>query len=274
LRNDMMEFDPKPPAVQSISRAGNILQCLGNGVSTITEIARHCNLSKSTVHRLLKALEESLIVSQNPTNHRYYLGPLITQLASKPQNTHEYLITSSIDEMRRLSDISEETITISIMTGIQYVHLHEIQSRHDLRVTEEGRKTRPLFVGATTKVLLSQFDDNELKIAIKNINITPATTKTVTNKNVLMAQLKEIRKRGYAVSYGETIVGALCTSAPIRNYGLPAALSIVGPESRLKPRVNGLVKELQASADLISKKIAGIFGTKEVRLSQSAGGLL
>jgi len=160
------------------------------------------------------------------------------------------------------------------MTGIQYVHLHEIQSRHDLRVTEEGRKTRPLFVGATTKVLLSQFDDNELKIAIKNINITPATTKTVTNKNVLMAQLKEIRKRGYAVSYGETIVGALCTSAPIRNYGLPAALSIVGPESRLKPRVNGLVKELQASADLISKKIAGIFGTKEVRLSQSAGGLL
>lgn len=270
----MMDTALKPPAVQSIYRAGNILQCLGNGVSTITEIARHCNLSKSTVHRLLKALEESDIASQNPISHRYYLGPLITRLASKPQNTHEYLITSSIDEMRHLSDISEETITIGIMTGIQYVHLHEIQSKHDLRVTEEGRKNRPLFMGATTKVLLSQLDDNELKIAIKNINITPATANTVTDKNVLMAQLKEIRKRGYAVSYGETVVGALCISAPIRDYALPAALSIVGPESRLKPRVNGLVKELRAGADLISKNIAVIYRTREDRLGQSAGGLL
>lgn len=264
MRNAMTDTNLKPPAVQSIYRAGNILLCLGNGVNSITEIAHHCRLSKSTVHRLLKALEESDIVSQNPINHRYNLGPLITQLASKPQNTHEYLITSSYNEMRRLSDISEETITIGIMTGIQYIHLHDIQSKHDLRVTEEGRRIRPLFMGATTKVLLSQLNDDELEIVLKHIKITPVTANTVTDKDVLIAQLKEIRKRGYAVSYGETVVGALCISAPIRNYTLPAALSIVGPESRLKSRVNELVKEIMASADLISKNIAGIFRTKEV----------
>jgi IclR family transcriptional regulator, acetate operon repressor len=162
-----------------------------------------------------------------------------------------------------LSDISGEMVTLGTMSGIQYIHLHEIQSKHDLRVNEEGRSIRPLFMGATTKVLLSQLDDRGLKIAIKNINITPVSANTVTDKGTLLAQVKEIKKRGYDISYGEAVVGAICLSAPIRGYPLPAALSIVGPESRLKPDATPILTELLASTDRISKNMADIFQTKE-----------
>ena len=264
MRNARPGTEGHPPVVKSIYRAGNILLCLSNGVNTVTDIANRCQLSKSTVHRLLKALEESYIVSQDPLNHRYFIGPMITRLSSRPQNTHEYLITGALEEMRRLSDVSEETITLSTMTGIQYVHLSEIQSKHDLRVTEKGRRIRPLFMGATTKVLLSQLNDDKLRIALKNVKIDRVTNHTVTDKEVLMAQLREIRRQGYAVSRGEAVEGALCISARVKDYVLPVALSIVGPESRLESQVDVLIKELSASADQISRKIAGIFRAREV----------
>ena len=255
------------PAVKSISRAARILLCLDKGFSTVTDIASCCKLSKSTAHRLLRALEETHIVSQDPLKHRYYLGPVITRLSTEQQNTHEYLILHSVEEMKRLADIAEETVTLAVMSGIQYVHLYEILSKHDLRVIEEGKRVRVLFAGATTKVLLSQLNDEELVIAVKNIRITPVTGNTITDKDLLMTQVKKIRRQGYAISKGEAIEGALCISAPIRDYIIPAALSIVGPEDRLQPGVARLTEELQASASRISNTMAEIVKTKETAVN-------
>ena len=123
-----------PPVVKSISRASCILAGMGAGLGTITDLALNCNLSKSTVHRILKALEETLLVSQNPITHRYYLGPLITRFSSTPRNTHEFLVTSAIEEMKRMNRFSMETVTLGVSIGIQYIHLHQIQSPYDLRV--------------------------------------------------------------------------------------------------------------------------------------------
>jgi DNA-binding IclR family transcriptional regulator len=58
----------KETAVQSVRRAAEILNCISNGMSSVTDIAERCNLSKSTVHRLLKALGESELVMQDPIN--------------------------------------------------------------------------------------------------------------------------------------------------------------------------------------------------------------
>ena len=95
--------------VNSIHRAASILDCLINNKNTVTDIANYCKLSKSTVHRLLKALEESDFVLQDPVKRRYYLGYLFTRLASNLQITHDRLITCAIEEMKYLSDIAEET---------------------------------------------------------------------------------------------------------------------------------------------------------------------
>jgi len=254
----------KTPTVKSISRAADILFCLSNGINTVTGISRQCKLNKSTVHRLLKALIESQLATRDPLNQQYYLGPLITRLSSNPQTTHNYLIMCAIKEMRQLRDIVEETVTLNLLIGIQYVRIHEIPSEHDLRVIDTYDPVGPIFIGATAKVLLSQLDEQELRVAMKAISFTRVTEHSVTNKKILIAQSRKIRKQGYAVSYGERIAGSLCISAPIKKYFYPVALSVVGPESRLRPRVNELVKEVTASTRLIEKNIADFFRAKEV----------
>lgn len=259
IQNQKIDTSTELPAVKSISRASNVLYCLSEGISTLTDIADHCNLSKSTVHRILKALEESDLAMQDSISHNYYLGPLITRLISNPQTIHEYLVTCAIEEIGRLSDIIEETVTLSVLVAIRHIPVYEIQSKHDLRVAEESKRLGPLYAGAGVKVLFSQLNDEELSIIKKHIKLVPVTGNTVTDWDVLIEQFKEIRKQGYAVTYAERIAGTISVSAPIKNYRYPAAVSILGPESRLKTRVKDIVKELLASAGKISENIAEIY---------------
>ena len=243
----------------SIAHATNILICLSNDINTITDIARECNLGKSGVHRVLKLLGEQHLVVQDAINRRYYLGPLINKLASNPATAHEYLVICANEEMKQISYISEETVALDIMIGIQYYSLHEIHSKHDLKVTQESRRMRPLDAGASVKVLLSQLSDEKLSVVMDNLDITQVTQRTVTNKELLLAQLKEIRQQGYSISYGEQVPGALCISAPIKNYMVPVALSVVGPENRLQSKVKEVTEELTASTGRISDSISNIF---------------
>lgn len=250
-------------ATGSIAHAREILICLSEDIHKVSDIARTCNFSKSTVHRVLKLLEHSQLVVQDTINRRYYLGPLVRQLASNAIITHKRLIAYADAEMQRLASISEETVALDIMTGIQYLSLHEIPSRHNLRVTQESKKIGPLYAGlyagASVKVLLSQLDDSRLKTLLDIIDITPVTEHTVTDKAKLMAQLRDIRQKGYAFSRGERIPGTICVAVPIKNYFLPVGLNLVGPEIRLESRVKEVIGELKISAGRISKDITGIF---------------
>lgn len=248
----------------SLHRASDILTCVCNDINTITDIASYLKYSTSTVHRLLQALKELEWIIQDSDSHKYYLGPLLTQLASNEIAAHKYLIMHSLREMMRLSDITEETISLAIMVQLRHMRLHEISSKHNMKITGESKWASPVYVGATAKVLLSQLEDKELNTTVKNIKLDHIIGSAVNERGNLIAQIKEIRKQGYCVSFGERIPGAICISAPINNYNYPASVNILGLESRLSSRVNELVEESKASATSISKDIASAFKEKEV----------
>jgi IclR family transcriptional regulator, KDG regulon repressor len=243
----------------SIAHATSVLVCIGNDVHALTDIARECNLGKSTVHRVLKLLEQSRLVVQDTINRRYYLGPLLTRLTSNPITTHEYLIMHAHDEMRRLCEVTEETLTLDIMIGIQAFSLHEVTSPHQLKVSQENRTTGPLLAGASLKVLFSMLNDKQLKAALNSFIISRQTEHTVTDKAVLLAEIIEIKKQGYGISRGEWINGVTCISVPVFNYSLPLSLCALGPENRIKEREKTIVKALQTSAARLAENITRIF---------------
>jgi DNA-binding IclR family transcriptional regulator len=243
----------------SIARAVSVLDCISQDFHSLTDIAGNCKLGKSTVHRVLKLLEQSGFVIQDAMNRRYYLGPLITRLASNPVTTHEFLIMCANQEMKQLAAMSEETVVLDILIGVQHFSLYEIPSRYDLRVTQSMRMSGTLQAGASARVLLSLLNDRQLKAALGSIGVTRADI-----KERLLARVKEIRRQGYDVSYGERFTGAMCVSAPVKNYYLPVALSVVGPESRLRSREADVTAALKAGAGRISENIARVFGKEKV----------
>lgn len=252
-----LDENKKPAAVKSIYRAANILTCVSNGFNSITDIAEYCHLSKSTVHRLLKALGESNLIVQDPVSHEYYLGQLITRLISNPQITYEHLITCARKEMNHLSEVTRETICLSIMKSLKCTGLYEIPSQYQLRVVEAGPSIySPLYAGAGGKTLLSLLENKELKIALKNIQIEPRKNGMIIDTDGLWDQVNIIRQRGYCITTDELVVGAMCIAAPIHNCGTPASLSIIGPTGRLEPSINDYVDLLLSSTARISKRLA------------------
>jgi DNA-binding IclR family transcriptional regulator len=255
IRN-ISEKDDATYTNTSLVRATAILHCLSNGINTNTEIAKYCKFSTSTVHRLLNVMKSLRWVIHDQLNHKYYLGPVVNELMANQTSAHRFLLAHAFQEMGRLATLSEETINLSVLIQMHSVLLHGIHSKRELIITEMDSGYGVLFgVGATAKVLLSQLGEAELREILNKVDLAELSGQVIKDKNRLKAQLKGIQARGYGISCGERIAGAICISASIKNYSCPAALSVLGPESRLRPRIEEIKDELMTSVKRISNNI-------------------
>lgn len=247
---------PELQKVNSIIRGINILKILSNGMDRISDISKELKLSKASVHRLLKTLEFSDFVKQDPITRRYYLGPLIHYLASKYEITHKNFILSAFDEMVRLRDISRETVALHIRLGIERICLEEIQGLEIIKYSSGKGTFAPIYLGSAGKVLLAELEYRELQLIMENIQLTPVGPNTITNKETFLNELEKVRTQGYATSFGERLPGGSAISVPIKKYVCPVALSVLGPENRLTIRkMMRILKELKKSSTRISRKL-------------------
>ncbi len=245
----------KENAVQSVRRAAEILDCISEGISSVTDIAEKCGLSKSTVHRLLKALGESELVMQDPVNHQYFLGYSIIKLISTPLATQEYLTSCASEEMTRLSETSGETVSLGIKMGMKSVNIHVVTSKSDLKVDGANLRIRPIHLGVDGTMLLSQLDDYQVSNILSNIRTETKNRASKFDTGELMSMIQSARRQGYAIGDSEVTLGVTCISAPVKNYALPAVLSLVGPEVRMKPITMELIQQVVNCAARISDKL-------------------
>jgi DNA-binding IclR family transcriptional regulator len=240
--------------VNSVSRAADILMALGEGKNRLSDISKTLNMNSSTTHHVLKTLEKSGLVIRDPFTHKYLLGGVIHKLSSNPLVLHQLLVVSADEEMRKMRDLTGETITLHMRIGAQRICLYEVESYHRIKFTVGKGSIYPIYIGSPGKILLSELDPQELKIILNGIQLIPVTPKTITSKNKLLKQLEKIRSLGYATSAGELLDGGISLSVAIKNYFSPISLSVLGPKFRLEPHIFKFLAPLKSSA----KRISGI----------------
>ncbi len=244
---------PEGKKVNSIVRAVNVLQVISEGHNQLTEISKKLQLGKATVHRILKTLEETGLVKQNPVARTYFLGPLIVRLSSTAMAAHQYLNYCTFDEMKRLRDFSRETVNLQIRSGLERICLEEVESQEALKYTSVKGAIQPIQVGSAGKLLMAELDDRELHALLDHISFKRVCTNTIVGKEAMLEEIAQIRKNGYAVSFSERIKGSASISVPIRNYVCPVALSVLGPVDRFKPDLMKKCRgEMLKSAETIS----------------------
>lgn len=241
--------------ISSILRASEILKCLSEGIGKISEISRKLQYNKATVHRVLKSLEKIGYAAQDPFTRQYYLGPKLHNLTSNPLNVHQFLIQCAREEMFHLRDIINETVSLQIPQGATSVSVETVETKQSIRLFMKKGSSTPIYTGAVGKVLLSQFDDEELSTILEKIELNPVTKHTITDEDVLLKDLVKARKEGYALTFEEYTEGAGALAVPIKNYTCPVALWIAGPRERIKENYTNLLVHLKNSAATISKKL-------------------
>ncbi len=241
-------------------------------MNTNVEIATYCGYHQSTTHRLLKDLRQLGWVIQDDLNNHYYLGPFISRVASDAIANHRFFVINALREATALAEETGEAVNLAVMEGLHYLRVHEIPSRYDLRISDNSRGYGQIFTpGATGKVLLSQLPDPVLKETLNKVALISRTDKSVKDKKVLYCQIREIRKKGYAISRSERTPGATGIAAPVVNYFWPAAIAVIGPEARMQPLLDTLTTMLPEIAHRISDNVAKALKAQGVMTWETEG---
>lgn len=184
----------------------------------ITEISTELGLHKSRVHRAVKTLEDVGFLRKNLKNRKYLLGLHAFELGSVASRRFN-LIPEARPLMKKLAAKTKATVSIRIKDGDDMVVVECIESPDDLRVHSPQGARRPWDFGAGGKVFLAHLPPEQVKRMIGEYGLTRYTERSITVAAEYLDDLKRVRERGYAISDGEHILGALSIAAPIHGTG-------------------------------------------------------
>ena len=212
----------------------------------VTSVARQVAMSKSTVHRILRVLEQHGFLTQNPETRRFRLGLAGIELGHRAQEGLE-LRRIALPVMEQVSTRSGETVLLQVVSpeGDRVVCIERVQQRRGLRLILDVGSTAPLYAGCSSKVLLAHLASDEIEHVLHG-PLQPLTSHTTVDPTAIRAQLVEIRRTGVAVSFEETDEGVAGVSVAIRDARnvVVAGLTISGPITRVNAATIGHYTDL------------------------------
>ncbi|MCC6148046.1 MAG: IclR family transcriptional regulator [Anaerolineaceae bacterium] len=221
--------------VSTLSRAVAILDVFSTDQPTlgVREVARRVQMSSSAVGRLMKAMRELNILSQNPVTSLYSMGSRPLVWAEVYTSTLD-IRTIALPFLHELHHATMETISLYIVDGTERVCIERLESPQSVRIVARVGRRLPLYAGSAGKVFLAFLPQNLSAEILSNTNLVPLTPKTIVDREKLLAELEVIRKQGYASSRGEWLVDASGVAAPIfdQSGAVVAAVTISGPGQR------------------------------------------
>jgi DNA-binding IclR family transcriptional regulator len=211
------ELRDRPPTsgVGVLDRSVAILDAIEGGARTFTAIAERTGLTRSTTHRLLRALEDLGFVFQ-VGGLGYALGPRLLGLAATAMRELP-LRDLARPALERLAAATGESVQLYVRDGQRRICVDTVESDRELRTIVAVGASLPLTSGSAGKVFLAWGSTHGIELDER-----------------LVRQLHTTRQRGWADSVGEREEGVASVSAPVFGPGgfLSAAVSVSGPASR------------------------------------------
>lgn len=237
-----------PGQVQSVARAFGLLELLARAEAPLplADIAVEAGLAQPTAHRLLRTLLE-LGYARQLDSRRYALGPGLIGLG---EAATPVLAERARAKLVGLEAAAQETANLAILDGDLVTYIAQVPSRHRMRMfTEVGRRVLPHASGVG-KAMLATLPDARVRSLVARTGLPRFTPTTLTSADALLADLRETRRRGFAIDDGEQEVGVRCIAVAIPGAEPPAAVSISGPATRMTDEtVATAVDELQGAAE-------------------------
>ena len=217
--------------VQVISRAAAIMRALeGESVGlSLGQIAERVGLARSTVQRIVAALEAQKLVMAASPNGRVRLGPAILRLAASVRTDFAAFARPFIV---RLSHELRETVDLSSVRKDHLVFIDQVIGPQRLRTVSAVGDSFPLYCTANGKAYLSMLDDGAIERLLGRM-YEKRTPKTLTRLEALLGDLKSSRKSGVAFDREEHTLGICAAGVALHDpLGNAVAISVPVPASR------------------------------------------
>jgi IclR family acetate operon transcriptional repressor len=225
---------PSPTGTQAVDRAAQLLVEVARHRDPVsfTELTAASGLAKSTTSRLLTALERNGLLRRDGSG-RFSPGEVFLSYAWRG-GAEADLVSIAQPSLAQLGEQTGETVNLGVpRDGGLVEQIAQVDSRYLIGGTNWVGLTVPLHCAALGKVLLA-FGAAELPKG----RLEQRTSRTITSRVALAAELDAVRERGYAVTIEELEPGLVAVAAPVfaasaHGQTAVAALSVSGPASRL-----------------------------------------
>jgi DNA-binding IclR family transcriptional regulator len=241
--------------VQVIARAADILRALEDQTTGLSlgQIAQRVNLARSTVQRIVAALEaEKLVIAASP-NGRVRLGPAILRLAGSVRTDFASLARPFIV---KLSSELRETVDLALIKRDHLVFIDQVIGSQRLRTVSGVGETFPLYCTANGKAYLAQLDNTEIERLIGR-TFEVRTPKTLTRLKDLLIELATVRRTGVAFDREEHSVGICAAGVALRDLlGNVVAISVPVPAQRFHEHQDKIAERLLETKRALERHLA------------------
>lgn len=241
--------------IQVISRAAAVLRALErrpDGLS-LGELAKAVSLPRSTVQRIVDALDNEGLVLAASSSSGVRLGPALLALAAA---TRFHIAEAARETLEALAKECGETVDLSLVDQEKVVFIDQVAGTHRLTAISAIGVSFPLHCSANGKAVLAAMSDDDVSKLRRRIRLTPATPNTITDWDRLGAEIATIRQRGYAFDLEENSIGISAVSVAIRSpSGEIAAISIPAPTQRFAESQEQLTGALLKHAGRLQQKL-------------------
>lgn len=222
-----------------------------------SDVLATTRLPQATLHRLLSALVEERLLQLHPRQKVYTLGVRLLQLGYRVWEALDVRQAGEI-EIAKLRDHSNETVHMAVLDGTEIVYIDKVESKHSIRTVSTIGKRAPSYCTAVGKAMLAFLKPDELADAIERMTPKRFTRTTIIGKRQLLADIRIIRERGFAIDNEEYRKGIRCVAAPIFDAqgAVVASISVTAPSFRLdEKRLGRIAPMTMATARDISLKL-------------------
>lgn len=231
---------------RTVSRVVKILELAAASVEPVrlAEVAKVLDAPKTSAHGLVKGLVATGYLRES--GRGYLLGPAVSTLLGAVESPVGEVARPVLEKLREAFD---ETVILSVQVGSSVVYLDMVESTQFIRYAAPMRQRRPIYPTSTGKCFLAHLPEARREAILAEFLQDPDQLAEVR------AELELVRAEGVAYNRGETVpdVTAAASLVPVPG-GNPVAVAVIGPTTRVEPRLPEIATAVRAAAEDITAR--------------------
>ncbi len=255
--------DTKPAPVKSLDRAIDVLERVGAGGTSLSQLAADLDESPATLYRVLLTLEARQLVEFEEDGQIWHVGPGAFRLGSTFLRRTN-LVDRARPILRRLMETTGETANLGVERDGRVLFLNQVETHAHIRAFFPPGTVSAMHASGIGKALLAAFDAARRDRILDAYPLERFTPRSLTERAALLEDLERCAARGYAVDDQERNEGMRCLAAAVHDAQgeAVAGVSVSGPVARLAdtdlPRLTEAVRD---AARQLTTAIGGVAPT-------------
>ncbi len=228
------DAEPRHEGMGGLAKGLAIIEAFAtHDVMSVADAARASGATRAAARRCLLTLNELGYVERygrefRPLERLRRLGGTTTKRERLARLAQPLLV--------RARDELKESVSLAVLESDTTLFIARAEAEHIVSTGVRIGVHLPAYCSATGRVLFSQFSDKEVLERIGQKPLPARTPRTLTKANEIVAEIRSVREKGYAISDEELELGmrSLAVPVPGPTGEIVAAVSVSASSARVR----------------------------------------